>query len=295
MEVGEGPSAGDANPGAAYSCCRCRITDSAHASIERVEEQRRRLLTEFSHELRTPLTSIRGTLQAVSDGILSAEERKEFADLSLAETERLGRLIGQIQELPAFEEHRVTFDFQTVNMAELAEQTVMQMKHKAEEAGMRLSAEGDRELYAKADPARLRQVLVNLVGNAIDHNGPGTEIAVRLRRHGNRALLTVAGSAFAEESAPSGSSAAATAGTSQPSTWKSETAALQAQLQSLRAAQQKELIAQIKALHASNKSELKVLTKQESAASMEIRFLPLFVENQHATMGKKSLREETSD
>jgi signal transduction histidine kinase len=161
--------------------------------LERIEEQRRRLIMEISHELRTPITSIRGTLQAISDGLLAGAEQEEFVRLSLEESKRLGQLVDQLQELSAFEEHRVKFEFQTVDMGELAEQTVMQFKHKAEAMGMEigLEMEAGASLRVRADPARLRQALVNLIGNALDHNAPGTRVTVRLGRSGNKARLAV--------------------------------------------------------------------------------------------------------
>lgn len=161
--------------------------------IERVEEGRRRLIMEISHELRTPITSIRGTLQAISDGLLAGEEQEEFVRLSLEESKRLGQLVDQLQELSAFEEHRVRFEFQTVDAGELAEQSAMQFKPKAEAMGMEVGFEMEAgpALRVRADPARLRQALVNLIGNALDHNGPGTTVTVRLERSGNKARIAV--------------------------------------------------------------------------------------------------------
>ncbi|RED59199.1 HAMP domain-containing sensor histidine kinase [Cohnella lupini] len=161
--------------------------------IERIEEQRRRLIMEMSHELRTPLTSIRGTLQAVADGILTDREQSEFIALSLQESERLGKLIDQIMELSAFEEHQIRFDFQEVDMNELVEQTAQQLKPKAEALGMRLKVamQKDNAIVMRADPMRLRQALVNLIGNALDHNLAGTKILVKLFMNHQRVGISV--------------------------------------------------------------------------------------------------------
>ncbi len=150
--------------------------------IERIEEQRRRLIMEMSHELRTPLTSIRGTLQAVADGILTDREQTEFIALSLQESERLGKLIDQILEVSAFEEHQIQFEYRKVDMSELVEQTVQQLMPKADALGMRLQAfiQKDKPIVMRADPMRMRQLLINLIGNALDHNAAGTKVAVKL-------------------------------------------------------------------------------------------------------------------
>ncbi|UHA75411.1 sensor histidine kinase [Paenibacillus sp. 481] len=156
--------------------------------IERIEEQRGRLIMEVAHELRTPLTSIRGTLQALSDGILTTKEQQEFIALSLEETLRLGQLINNIHELSAFEEHQIKFEFKTVDLTELVDQTVLQFKHKA---GMKLQVDMEKEKHIslEADPVRIRQLLINLIGNALDHNPEGTSVIVRL--YGNQQKVKV--------------------------------------------------------------------------------------------------------
>ncbi|WP_167747174.1 sensor histidine kinase [Cohnella luojiensis] len=161
--------------------------------MELVEEQRRRLIMEISHELRTPLTSIRGTLQAMSDGILTKQEQSEFVALSLEETLRLGKLIDNIHELSAFEEHRIDFEFKKADLTELVDQTVQQFRPKAEAMGMMIRTDGDMEksLFVHADPSRIKQVLVNLIGNALEHNKKGTTVVVRLQGQSHKVRLTV--------------------------------------------------------------------------------------------------------
>ncbi|QHW29750.1 HAMP domain-containing histidine kinase [Paenibacillus rhizovicinus] len=161
--------------------------------IERIEEQRRRLIMEIAHELRTPLTSIRATLQALSDGLLSEAEQKEFGDAALAESLRLGTLIDNIHELSAFEEHQIKFEFTTVNLTELVEQTVMQFKPNAALTDMELLVDANQAnpLLVQADPLRIRQVLINLIGNAINHNDKGTRVIIRLRSNKDKVRMIV--------------------------------------------------------------------------------------------------------
>ena len=151
--------------------------------IERIEEQRRRLLMDIAHELRTPLTSIRGTLQALSDGILSESEQTEFVTLSLAELMRLNQLIDTLHELSAFEEHQIKYDMKVIDFTDLCLRTVQQCKLKAGEIEMRLETTIDTSepLMLQGDPQRLQQVLLNVIGNALDHNPVGTTVNVQLR------------------------------------------------------------------------------------------------------------------
>ncbi|SDW95684.1 cell wall metabolism sensor histidine kinase WalK [Paenibacillus sp. CF384] len=167
--------------------------------IERIEEQRRKLLMDIAHELRTPLTSIRGTLQALTDRILTESEQTEFVKLSLAELLRLNHLIDTLSELSAFEEHQIKYDMKVIDFAELCLQTAHQCTLKAEELGMRLEtdsaidSDAAKPVMLQGDPQRLRQVILNVIGNALDHNPAGTTVQVRLRTDARgMAVLAVA-------------------------------------------------------------------------------------------------------
>lgn len=172
--------------------------------MERIEDQRRQLIMEISHELRTPLTSIRGTLQALKDGLLSGQEQEEFVELSLGESVRLGRLIDSIHEMSAFEEHQVKFEWEQVDLSELTRQAVEQLRATAESAGMKLHGQLGEGIVLRGDSMRLRQVLLNVVGNAIEHNPSGTEVDVRLEGTGRKAVITVSdnGQGIAAEHLP---------------------------------------------------------------------------------------------
>ncbi|QGQ99707.1 sensor histidine kinase [Paenibacillus psychroresistens] len=161
--------------------------------MERIEDQRRQLIMEITHELRTPLTTIRATLQAVSDGILTASELNEFITLSLEESKRLGSLIDNLHELSAFEEHQVKFDFNRVDLTELVEQTVVQFQPKAEQLGIYLNMHMDqnRPIYINGDSLRIKQVLINLIGNSLDHNKSGIRVNVSLQSHSYKARIIV--------------------------------------------------------------------------------------------------------
>nr|WP_161793316.1 HAMP domain-containing protein [Cohnella kolymensis] len=162
--------------------------------IQRVEVQRRQLITELSHELRTPLTSIRATLQALSDGIISQEEQKEYADLSLVEAIRLGKLIDNLQELSAFEEHQIEYHFKPLDLIELVESTIAQYQLHAEQLGMHLLMHKTRDrqpVWVNGDPEKLKQVLINVIGNALHHNDKDTRVVIRLSREKDKVIIMV--------------------------------------------------------------------------------------------------------
>ncbi|MGK9251235.1 ATP-binding protein [Paenibacillus humicus] len=152
--------------------------------LGRVEAGRRRFIGDLAHELRTPLTTVRAALQGMDDGIMSEEEKSEFTRLALSETRRLQQLIDDLTELTEFEEHVVRYRMTAFDLGELLQQCVLQLTPAAEEAGMTLSWQGwtvrenSPPIRFRGDQQRIRQVVLNLIGNAIRHNDAGTAISV---------------------------------------------------------------------------------------------------------------------
>ncbi|MGG1550489.1 sensor histidine kinase [Paenibacillus ferrarius] len=149
--------------------------------LQKVEESRKQFLSEISHELRTPLTTIRASLQGIVDGVVEPQDAKEYIDVSLQETLRLSRLVEDLLELSSFEEKKVKLHLEEVDVPELAGLVVTQLTMKAKAKGIELHAASDGAYMALADRDRLRQVLINLLDNAINHIPEGSHAGIRIR------------------------------------------------------------------------------------------------------------------
>lgn len=149
--------------------------------LQKVEEGRKRFLSEISHELRTPLTTIRASLQGITDGIVEPEDAKEFIDISLQETLRLSHLVDDLLELSSFEEKQVKLNMQAVDLPDLIGLVVTQLKMKAKGKGIELSADAEGAFTVRADADRLRQVFINLLDNAINHIPEGSQAGIRVK------------------------------------------------------------------------------------------------------------------
>ncbi|OAS18207.1 sensor histidine kinase [Paenibacillus oryzisoli] len=149
--------------------------------LQKVEDGRKRFLSEISHELRTPLTTIRASLQGITDGVVEPQDAKEFIDISLQETLRLSHLVEDLLELSSFEEKQVKLTMQTVDVLELIGHVVTQLKMKARGKGIELSAEVEGAYTVHADADRLRQVFINLLDNAINHISEGSQAGIRVK------------------------------------------------------------------------------------------------------------------
>jgi two-component system sensor histidine kinase BaeS len=137
------------------------------------DEQRRRLLADISHELRTPLTVIQGNLEGMLDGIYQPEA--VHLESLLEETRLLSRLIEDLRTLADAESGTLQLRREPTDLGLLAHEVIASFRARAETAGVKLGVEARPDLPSiEVDPARIRQVLTNLVANALrytNHQG----------------------------------------------------------------------------------------------------------------------------
>ncbi|MEV0895335.1 HAMP domain-containing sensor histidine kinase [Actinoplanes sp. NPDC049802] len=159
-------------------------------SLRAAEADQRRLIADVAHELRTPLANLRGYLEAVQDGVIEPTP-EVFASLH-DEVILNQRIVDDLQELALAEAGALVYHRAPVDLAELMETARTAHRPAAEAAGVRLVVEADGPVRADVDADRLRQVVGNLVGNALRATGPGGSITLRAFAAGDRAVLEVA-------------------------------------------------------------------------------------------------------
>jgi signal transduction histidine kinase len=157
-----------------------RAFNSMADAMVRTEELRRNLVSDVAHELRTPLASIRCQLEAVQDGLTSPDS--ETINSIHEETMQLNRLVEDLQELALADAAQFRLSLQQVRVKEQAEQVArsLQVLAQAHEVELEVCVPEDLP-RALADPGRLKQILTNLVENAITHtpaNGKASVSAI---------------------------------------------------------------------------------------------------------------------
>jgi len=157
--------------------------------LERTERLRVELIGDVAHELRTPLSGIQSTLEGIVDGVLQCEPAA-FLDLE-REVSRMQRLVRDLEDLSLVETGQVLLDLRPVAVSELVEAAAHRLRPQFEDKGVTLCLEIPAGLpHPEADPNRLTQVLINLLGNALQYTSPGGQVTVR--SWSDRAELTIA-------------------------------------------------------------------------------------------------------
>ena len=159
------------------------------ASLERQEEMRRDFIANAAHELRTPLTNLQGYLEALRDGVISAD-RTTYESLH-EEADRLVRLSRSLDALAEGDAATSPATLVEVDLAESIRAAIDLAAPSADRAGLRLTPELPAALPARADPDRLAQVLANLLSNAVRYTPPGGTITVRAERRPDDVLVSV--------------------------------------------------------------------------------------------------------
>jgi signal transduction histidine kinase len=161
------------------------------ADLDAVDRHRKELVANVSHELKTPIAALRAVLENVVDGVSAADP--ETMRLALQQTERLGKLVGQLLDLSRLDSGAVRLDakrFEVWPYLSAVLKTASLGMESTKATGSRSRPRADvhlhldvwpPELTAYADGERLHQVVANLVDNAVKHSPPGGRVTVRAR------------------------------------------------------------------------------------------------------------------
>ena len=154
-----------------------RAFNAMASRLEAGEEQRRRLLADVSHELRTPLSVVQGNLEALVDGVHPADEAHLAAILD--ETKVLSRLVEDLRTLSLAESGALALHRESIDVGALVRETVESFASQAEPAGVSLEAQVSSGLrQVDADPVRAREILSNLIANALRYTPRGGHVSV---------------------------------------------------------------------------------------------------------------------
>ena len=162
--------------------------------LRQTDEMRRELIANVSHDLRTPLASMTGYLETLSlkADSLSGEERKQYLEIALRQTQRLGRLVSELFELARLESKEMHVDPEPFPIAELVQDVVQDFQLRAGQAEVQLDARlpEDAQLVS-ADIALIQRVLQNLIENAVKHTEQGGSVTIVVEPDQSKVIVRV--------------------------------------------------------------------------------------------------------
>src|SRR5262249_51574206 len=151
---------------------------------------RRELMADVAHELRTPLTVLQGRLEGLLDGVYPRDDRQ--LDELLEETRILSRLIDDLRTLALSEAGTLTLQKEPADLAALAADAVRAASDEASARRIAITVTAPAGLPAlEVDPVRIREVIGNLLANAIRHTPSGGSIDVRVQRRQDALAIVV--------------------------------------------------------------------------------------------------------
>ncbi|MCR5649624.1 MAG: HAMP domain-containing protein [Lachnospiraceae bacterium] len=160
--------------------------------IARSEDDQKKFISNISHDFRSPLTSIRGYLAAMIDGTIPPELHEKYLTIVLNETERLTKLTNGLLELNSFNEKGMILTITDFDINSVIKQTceTFEVQCNKKKIAFELILTG-HELFVNADADKIKQVLYNLIDNAIKFSHSNSIIKIETTEKNDKAFISV--------------------------------------------------------------------------------------------------------
>ena len=159
-------------------------------SVGSLELFRKDFINNFSHEFKTPIVSIRGFAKQLEREDLTEEQRKEYLDIIVSESDRLANMASNVLLLSKLENQTIVTDREDYRLDEQLRRCVLLLEKQWSEKDLELDLELEEVVY-RGNEEMMNHVWVNLLNNAVKFSPAGGTLRVRLRREGNEAVCTV--------------------------------------------------------------------------------------------------------
>lgn len=172
--------------------------------LEHMKNERNEFLASISHELRTPLTYIKGYADILSRDDLSGEEKKEYIEIIREETEQLTVLVKRLFELAKMDQNMFIINKQKVRFEQLIHTIAERIRPAIEEKNITFSVSCPDHVFANIDPARIQQVILNILDNAKKHTPNGKKISIQVSENKQNIITVISdeGEGIPEEDLP---------------------------------------------------------------------------------------------
>lgn len=161
-------------------------------SLEAVDTNRKKFISNVSHELRSPITSIKGFISGMIDGVIPKDKEGYYLNLVYDEINRLSRLVNELLDMSSMEVGKFKLSIVEVDINELIKKCLLNIGSKIEDKGVKVSVNLEKDhLFVYADSDRIMQVITNLLDNAIKYGGAGGIVIVSTKVRGTKVYISV--------------------------------------------------------------------------------------------------------
>ncbi|TDM10621.1 GHKL domain-containing protein [Macrococcus lamae] len=159
--------------------------------LKTLEQMRKDFVANVSHELKTPITSIKGFSETLLDGAKNdAESLDMFLNIILKEANRIQVLVSELLELSKIERNN-HLQLTPVDMSDKVKNCVEVVQPLALKKNLEIKMNLDDEVFVQAEPSKLKQVIINLLSNAINYSSDNDEIIVNVRQQDGLSILEI--------------------------------------------------------------------------------------------------------
>jgi two-component system phosphate regulon sensor histidine kinase PhoR len=163
--------------------------------LKRADQIRRDFVANVSHELRTPLTAIRGYVEALVDEPPDEEQTRRFLDIVARHTARMERLVTDLLRLARLDAKQEVLDIASCEIQQIFNAIITDLSPLIEAKQQRVTiAVAADACSLEADPAKLHDVVRNLVENAVNYSPDGADVRLEAARHNGQLAITVSDS-----------------------------------------------------------------------------------------------------
>lgn len=163
------------------------------AELTKFDDYQRKFISNISHDFRSPLTSIRGYVQAMADGVIPLENHEKYLNIILFETDRLTKLTTDILDASNFDKDHIFLEITDFDIQEVILNTIDILQGSAGKKNIQLNTvfATDDTLLVSGDSDKIRQVIHNLIDNAIKFSNPDSSILITTRTRGDKVFVSV--------------------------------------------------------------------------------------------------------
>ena len=170
-----------------------RLSESFNSmaqELENTELLRSDFINNFSHEFKTPIVSLRGFAKILKNDGLTKEERDEYLDIIISESNRLSQLSTNVLNLSKIEKMSILSDMESFDLSEEVRQSVLLLESKWQKKQLELFIDLD-ELEYRGNKALLNQVWINLIDNAIKFSPQNGKIKLKLHKKKDQVVFQI--------------------------------------------------------------------------------------------------------